>query len=198
MSRSLLILLLATVSFVSCRVVSEFDDLEEFDVTTQAEASRFVDSLMKGLRTGTLNMNKCPDVQWVHIPALFEYGQSREIVGEDPANGPAHPIPFNPISSMLIFQVSEGMFALWMIEAARFHTLNPSQKGFGSWPSQLAVIRGWNVDENGVVGPPIDYPIDSSVQDEVYAAYARWWKDSKGKKSYASVNPLEGTIYYWL
>ena len=143
---------------------------------------------MLSFREGTLSGYLCPDVQWAHISALLEYGKSTEIVGDG-----AHAIPANPISSYLMTQCSEGMFALWMVEAARIHTLNPSAKGIGGWPSQNAFVQRLN--ENGIF--PNWYINDPAVQQEVLTAYVSWWKAANGKKSAASVDPLAGTGYAW-
>ena len=160
-------------------------DLTDDDPQTKAEASKYVDELMQSFRAGTVSSFTCPNVQWAHIPKLLEYGQSTEIV----SNGA---IPANPLSSYHMSQCSEGMFALWMVEAARIHTLNHKSKEFG-WPSQNPIIQRMN----GSNQQSTWYVNDPAVQQEVLAAYVSWWNDANGKKSAASQDPLEKTSYMW-
>ena len=125
---SLLLLLPA-----SCSQMEE--DAIYGDAITKAEAQHFVDSLMTAFREGTLERLRCPRVRWEHIPALLEYGKSTKIIGDDPASGRIRALPANPISSYLMAQCSEGMFALWMVEAARINTLykgNPPERECGT------------------------------------------------------------------
>lgn len=143
-------------------------DLTGDDPQTKAEASQYVDELMQAFRDGKLHSVYCPNVQWSHIPA-------------------------NPISSFMMFECSEGMFALWMVEAARIHTLDTETPSFGGWPSQNPFVQRMNETD----APPTWYPNDPAVQQEVLDAYVNWWKASKGKKSAASIDPLEGTGYRW-
>ena len=188
MLRKVAIGIVISIMFYGCEEDSYF-----VDATTKAEASKFVDDLMIGLREGTLDVMRCPNVQWLHIPALFEYAKSTETVGDDPNNGSAKPLPFNPLSSFLLFQCSEGMFALWMVEAARLHTLNPELEGFLGWPSNHPIIG--RVDKEG---HSIQYINDDQVQEEILAIYTSWWNSAKGRKSSAKIDPLEGTGYRWL
>ena len=151
------------------------------------DPTSYVDALMQSFRAGTVSSFTCPNVQWVHIPRLLEYGQSTEIVSNDA-------IPANPISSYHMSQCSEGMFALWMVEAARIHTLNHKSKDYlMGWPSQNPIIQRMN----GSNHQPTWYVNDPAVQQEVLAAYVSWWNDAKGKKSAASRDPLEKTVYMW-
>jgi len=152
------------------------------------QTSKYVDELMQSFRDGKLSSAYCPDVQWAHIPALLEYGKSIEIIGDG-----HHAIPANPISSHLMHECSEGIFALWMVEAARVHTLKPLAFGINGWPSQNPIIQRLNEGHN----PPTWFVNDTAVQQEVLDAYVNWWKASKGKKSAASIDPLEGTGYRW-
>lgn len=168
-------------------------DLTGDDPQTKAEASQYVDELMQAFRDGKLHSVYCPNVQWSHIPALLEYGRSTEVVGGDIESGKACVIPANPISSFMMFECSEGMFALWMVEAARIHTLDTETPSFGGWPSQNPFVQRMNETD----APPTWYPNDPAVQQEVLDAYVNWWKASKGKKSAASIDPLEGTGYRW-
>jgi hypothetical protein len=192
MMKQLLIISLVLLS-VSVACSSLDDDYDNMDEATKAEASEYVDALMNAFRNGELHWLSCPDVQWAHIPQLLEYGKSTAIIGDDPSDGRARVlIPANPISSYLMFQCSEGMFALWMVEAARIHTLNPLATGIGGWPSQNPFVQ--TVEEGR---EPTWYINDPKVQQEVLNAYTDWWKEGKGKRSTASVNPLEGTGYMW-
>ena len=159
------------------------------DLATKAEISQYVDELMLSLREGTLSSTYCPDVQWAHIPALLEYGKSTKVVGDGPVPG-ARAIPSNPISSFLMFECSEGMFALWMVEAARIHTLHPSATGIGGWPSQNPIVQPTDGEPTWIMNDP-------AVQQEVLNAYLDWWKAAKGQKSAASKDPMEGTGYRW-
>ena len=159
-------------------------DINE-DPRADADPLFYVDALMQSFREGTLNSFTCPNVQWEHIPRLLEYGQSTEIVSNDA-------IPANPISSYHMSQCTEGMFALWMVEAARIHTLNHKSKEFG-WPSQNPIIQRMNGNNQ----QPTWFVNDPAVQQEVLAAYVSWWNDAKGKKSAASRDPLENTMYMW-
>ena len=163
------------------------------DPESQTEAAQYVDRLMQDFRDGNLSVISCPNVQWRHIPYLLEYGKSTEIIGGDLSEGPTLRIPANPISSYLMVQCSEGMFALWMVEAARIHTLKPLAMGIGGWPSQNPIIQRLNEGQN----PPTWFVNDTAVQKEVLDAYVAWWKNAKGKKSAASQDPLEGTGYMW-
>ena len=193
--KRILILSLALLSLTACSNLSDYDNM---DATTKAEASAFVDEVMQAFRNGTIGI-RCPDVKWVHIPALLEYGNSTEIIGDDPSAGPARAIPSNPISSYLMFQCSEGMFALWMAEAARIHTLDPMQtginKGMMGWPSQNPMVQRAYMDGADYGSPLIIN--DAKVQQEVLAAYTNWWKAGKGKREAAATDPLEGTGYRW-
>lgn len=151
------------------------------------DPTSYVDALMQSFRAGTVSSLTCPNVQWMHISRLLEYGQSTEIVSNDA-------IPANPTSSCHMRECSEGIFALWMVEAARIHTLNHNSKEFGmGWPSQNPIIQRMN----GSNQQPTWYVNDPAVQQEVLAAYVSWWNDAKGKKSAASKDPLEKTIYMW-
>ena len=161
-------------------------DLTDDDPQTKAEASQYVDELMQAFRAGTISSFSCPNVQWAHIPKLLEYGQSTEIVSNDA-------IPANPISSYHMSQCSEGMFALWMVEAARIHTLKPLASGIGGWPSQNPIIQRMNGNNQ----QPTWFVNDPAVQQEVLTAYISWWNDANGKKSAASKDPLENTMYMW-
>ncbi len=161
-------------------------DLTDDDPQTKAEASQYVDELMQAFRAGIISSFACPDVQWAHIPKLLEYGQSTEIVSNNA-------IPANPISSYHMSQCSEGMFALWMVEAARIHTLKPLASGIGGWPSQNPIIQRMNGNNQ----QPTWYVNDPAVQQEVLAAYVSWWNNANGKKSAASIDPLENTVYMW-
>lgn len=168
------------------------------DVITKAEAQHFVDSLMTAFREGTMERLRCPRVRWEHIPALLEYGKSTKIIGDDPASGRIRALPANPISSYLMAQCSEGMFALWMVEAARINTLykgNPPEREYCfGWPSQNSFVQKLNVDN---ANSPSWYINDEKVQQEVLEAYQAWWLAAKGKRSAASINPLENTGYSW-
>ena len=163
-------------------------DLTDDDPQTKAEASKYVDELMRDFRDGKLSTVPCPNVQWSHIPALLEYGKSTEIIGDG-----THAIPANPISSFMLLECSEGMFALWMVEAARIHTLKPLAFGISGWPSQNPIIQRLNEGQK----PPTWFVNDTAVQKEVLDAYVAWWEKAKGKKSAASKDPLEGTGYMW-
>ncbi len=163
-------------------------DLTDDDPQTKAEASKYVDELMQDFRDGKLSTVFCPNVQWSHIPALLEYGKSTEIIGDG-----THAIPANPISSFMMQECSEGLFALWMVEAARIHTLKPLAFGISGWPSQNPIIQRLNEGQK----PPTWFVNDTAVQKEVLDAYVAWWEKAKGKKSAASQDPLEGTGYMW-
>lgn len=163
-------------------------DLTDDDPQTKAEASKYVDELMRDFRDGKLSTVFCPNVQWSHIPALLEYGKSTEIIGDG-----THAIPANPISSFMMQECSEGLFALWMVEAARIHTLKPLAFGISGWPSQNPIIQRLNEGQK----PPTWFVNDTAVQKEVLDAYVAWWEKAKGKKSAASQDPLEGTGYMW-
>ena len=163
-------------------------DLTDDDPQTKAEASKYVDELMQDFRDGKLSTVFCPNVQWSHIPALLEYGKSTEIIGDG-----THDIPANPISSFMMQECSEGLFALWMVEAARIHTLKPLAFGISGWPSQNPIIQRLNEGQK----PPTWFVNDTAVQKEVLDAYVAWWEKAKGKKSAASQDPLEGTGYMW-
>lgn len=163
-------------------------DLTDDDPQTKAEASKYVDELMRDFRDGKLSTVFCPNVQWSHIPALLEYGKSTEII-----DAGTHAIPANPISSFMMQECSEGLFALWMVEAARIHTLKPLAFGISGWPSQNPIIQRLNEGQK----PPTWFVNDTAVQKEVLDAYVAWWKKAKGKKSAASQDPLEGTGYMW-
>ena len=110
-------------------------------------------------------------------------------------------VPANPISSMHMFECRVGMFALWMVEAARINTLyndNPPATGHGyfmGWPSQNPFVQV--LDDSGEGKAPAWYINDTDVQKKVNAAYSSWWKDAKGDKKAAKINPLEGTPYTW-
>jgi len=148
-----------------------------------ADPVSYVDGLMQSFRAGTLSvLLTCPDVRWEHIPRLLEYGKSTEIIGNVP-------IPANPISSYKMLECSEGMFALWMVEAARLQTLNHKV----TWPSQNPFVQSLNGSNNA----PTWYINDPTVQQEVLAAYVSWWNDANGKKSASSKDPLEKTVYMW-
>ena len=163
-------------------------DLTDDDPQTKAEASKYVDELMQDFRDGKLSTVFCPNVQWSHIPALLEYGKSTVIIGDG-----THAIPANPISSFIMQECSEGLFALWMVEAARIHTLKPLAFGISGWPSQNPIIQRLNEGQK----PPTWFVNDTAVQKEVLDAYVAWWEKAKGKKSAASQDPLEGTGYMW-
>ena len=184
------------VSLVLLAVVaacSDFDTRDD-DLQTKAGASRFVDELMQDFRDGKIGSFRCPDVKWSHIPALLEYGKSTTIVGEVPyTSDRAWAIPASPLSSFMMFQCSEGMFALWMAEAARIHTLNPLASGINGWPSQNPFVQLMN-GENEV---PSWYVNDPQVQQVVLDAYVKWWKSADGNKTAAKTDPLEGTGYCW-
>ena len=165
------------------------------DSLSEAEASRFVDSLMTGFRNGTLSHVHCPDVRWEHIPALLEYGKSTEMIGKDPESGdfPMMAIPSSPISSFLMTQCLEGTFALWMVEAARIHTLSKRDGDLMGWPSQNPFVQRLN----GENVSPSWYVNSLEVHKAVLEAYQQWWASSRGRKSAASIDPLEGTGYAW-
>ena len=184
MRRLFLFSLIALTLAAGCNALDMTDDNPQ----TKTEASKYVDELMQSFRDGTAGSIYCPDVRWAHIPALLEYGKSTEIIGDG-----AHAIPANPISSHLMLECSEGIFALWMVEAARLHTLKPRASGIDGWPSQNPIIQRLN---EGRI-PPTWYVNDTAVQQEVLDAYVAWWKAAKGKKSAASKDPLEGTGYMW-
>ena len=183
MKRLFLFSVIALTLAAGCNTLASTDD----DPQTKAEASQYVNELMQSLRDGKLSPVYCPDVQWAHIPALLEYGKSTEIIGDG-----HHAIPANPISSHLMLECSEGIFALWMVEAARVHTLKPLASGIDGWPSQNPFVKKLNGNN-----PPTWYINDPAVQQEVLDAYVSWWKAAKGKKSAASRDPLEGTGYMW-
>lgn len=170
------------------------DNLDE-DPQVKAEAARYVDSLMQGLRDGTLESFRCPDVQWIHIPALLEYAKSTDLIGDDLSQLPARTLPANPLSSMMLSQCLEGTFALWMVEAARQHTLNATAKGYGGWPSLNPVIMAWNDSESMIF--LASNPKSIEAQKEVYALYKSWWKASGGNKTAAAIDPLAGSLYQW-
>jgi len=175
-----LFFVIALTLAVGCNALELTDD--------DPQTSKYVDELMQSFRDGKLSSAYCPDVQWAHIPALLEYGKSIEIIGDG-----HHAIPANPISSHLMHECSEGIFALWMVEAARVHTLKPLAFGINGWPSQNPIIQRLNEGHN----PPTWFVNDTAVQQEVLDAYVSWWKAAKGKKSAASKDPLEGTGYMW-
>ena len=162
------------------------------DSESQTEAAQYVDRLMQDFRDGNISAISCPNVQWRHIPYLLEYGKSTEIIGDDSSEGPALRIPANPISSYLMFQSSEGMFALWMVEAARLHTLNSNNTGLNGWPSMNPFLQRLSADDS-----PLWYINNSEVQQEVLDAYVKWWKAADGNRAAAKTNPLEGTGYMW-
>ena len=162
--------------------------LSSDDPETRAENEQFVVNLMRDFREGKLASLGCPDVQWRHIPALLEFGKSKAIVGDGTWSMPA-----NPFSSYEMTQCSEGIFALWMVEAARIHTLKPLAFGISGWPSQNPIIQRLNEEQK----PPTWFVNDTAVQKEVLDAYVAWWEKAKGKKSAASQDPLEGTGYMW-
>lgn len=178
-------LLLALLS--ACNGSELTDDSE-----SQTEAAQYVDRLMQDFRDGNISAISCPNVQWRHIPYLLEYGKSTEIIGDDSSEGPALRIPANPISSYLMFQCSEGMFALWMVEAARLHTLNSNNTGLNGWPSMNPFLQRLSADDS-----PLWYINNSEVQQEVLDAYVKWWKAADGNRAAAKTNPLEGTGYMW-
>ena len=181
MRRLFLFSLIALTLAAGCNALDMTDD----DAQTKAEASKYVDELMQAFRDGTAGSIYCPDVRWAHIPALLEYGKSTEMIGDG-----KHAIPANPISSWMMLQCTEGMFALWMVEAARIHTLNPGAKGIGGWPSQNPFVQPTDGEVTWIMNDP-------AIQQEVLDAYVAWWKAAKGKKSAASKDPLEGTGYMW-
>ena len=155
------------------------------------DPTSYVDALMQSFRAGTVSSFTCPNVQWVHIPRLLEYGQSTEIISNDA-------IPANPISSYHMSQCSEGMFALWMVEAARINTLydgNPPERKYAfGWPSMNAFVQKTNGEDR----PSAAWlPNDETVQKEVLEAYQKWWKEGKGRRSAAAIDPLDGTGYQW-
>jgi len=174
---SFLLLMLAG----ACSGLEMVDD----ELQSDAQASQYVDELMQSFRDGTLSAFSCPDVRWQHIPRLLEYGKSTEIISNVR-------IPSNPLSSFLLLECSEGIFALWMVEAARIHTLNPLKSGLGGWPSQNPIVQCFNEE-----GTTAWFVNDPAVQQEVLDAYVSWWKASEGKKSAAAKDPLENTIYMW-
>lgn len=179
-------LLLALLS--ACNGSELTDDSE-----SQTEAAQYVDRLMQDFRDGNISAISCPNVQWRHIPYLLEYGKSTAIIGDDPSDGRARVlIPANPISSYLMFQCSEGMFALWMVEAARLHTLNSNNTGLNGWPSMNPFLQRLSADDS-----PLWYINNSEVQQEVLDAYVKWWKAADGNRAAAKTNPLEGTGYMW-
>lgn len=162
-------------------------DLTDDDPQTKAEASKYVDELMQDFRDGKLSTVFCPNVQWSHIPALLEYGKSTEMIGDG-----THAIPANPISSFMMQECSEGLFALWMVEAARIHTLNSNNTGLNGWPSMNPFLQRLSADDS-----PLWYINNSEVQQEVLDAYVKWWKAADGNRAAAKTNPLEGTGYMW-
>ena len=162
--------------------------LSSEDPETKAENEQFVVNLMRDFREGSkLASLGCPDVQWRHIPALLEFGKSTAIVGDGTWTMPA-----NPLSSFAMTQCSEGMFALWMVEAARLHTLNPNNSGIRSWPSMNPFVQRLSPDD-----APLWYINNPEVQQEVLDAYVKWWKAANGNTAAAKTNPLEGTGYMW-
>ncbi len=161
--------------------------LSSDDPETRAENEQFVVNLMRDFREGKLASLGCPDVQWRHIPALLEFGKSKAIAGDGTWTMPA-----NPLSSYAMTQCSEGMFALWMVEAARLHTLNPNNQGIGGWPSLNPFVQRLRADD-----APLWYINNPEVQQEVLDAYVNWWKAADGKKSAAKTDPLNGTGYRW-
>ena len=175
--RKIFIIPLIVLSLVACKEVED-EEPEVFDSLALAEASQYVDNLIKSLRNGSLDALHCPDVQWIHIPALMEYGKSEEIIGDDPEVGYARALPSGPFSSEILFQVSEGMFALWMVEAARIHTLKPEAAGMAGWPSRNPFV----VITNPNSGRMEKFINDPVVQKIIYDAYADWWKAAGGKK----------------
>lgn len=161
-------------------------EMNDVDLQSDEQAAQYVDELMQSFRDGTLSDFKCPDVRWQHIPRLLEYGKATEIISDVR-------IPSNPISSFMMQECSEGLFALWMVEAARIHTLKPLAFGISGWPSQNPIIQRLNEGQK----PPTWFVNDTAVQKEVLDAYVAWWEKAKGKKSAASQDPLEGTGYMW-
>ena len=196
MKKILIPALLALVLLLPASCSQMDEDARYGETITKAEAQHFVDSLMTAFREGTMDRLRCPRVQWEHIPALLEYGKSTEIVGDDPASGTFRALPANPISSYLMAQCSEGMFALWMVEAARINTLyngNPPEREYCyGWPSQNPFVQKQNTG-----GMPDWYINDTQVQKELLEAYQAWWSNAKGSRSSASINPLEDTGYRW-
>lgn len=160
-------------------------EMNDVDLQSDEQAAQYVDELMQSFRDGTLLDFKCPDVRWQHIPRLLEYGKATEIISDVR-------IPSNPISSFMLLECSEGMFALWMVEAARIYTLNPLESVLDRWPSQNPFVQSF--DEDGTIVWFVNNP---TVQQEVLDAYVSWWKTSEGKKSAADKDPLEKTIYMW-
>ena len=200
--KKLFIIPLMILSLGACNQMDpgdETDEPEVYDAAALAEASQYVNELMNSLRNGTFNLStfRCPDLQWIHIEALMEYGKSEEIIGDDPKAGSARALPAGPYSSELMFQVSEGMFALWMVEAARIHTLDPQAtgvaKGMLGWPSRNPFVQKVNPG----TGTMEWYVNDPAVQTILFNAYADWWKEAGGRKSAAKINPLEKTGYVW-
>ena len=194
-------MLIPVLSLLLLTVACGQQDEDSFygDDQTKAEASQFVDSLMTAFREGRMDRSRCPAVRWIHIPALLEYGKSTKVVGDDPTSGaPFQTLPSNPLSSFLMPQCLEGMFALWMVEAARINTLydgNPPERKYAfGWPSMNAFVQKTNGEDR----PSAAWlPNDETVQKEVLEAYQKWWKEGKGRRSAAAIDPLEGTGYKW-
>lgn len=164
-------------------------------LTAEEKASRYVDKLMTEFRNGTMEGVHCPDVQWVHIPALLEYAKSTEVIGQDPSDGdfPMRAIPTCPLSSFMMTQCLEGTFALWMVEAARLHSLPSRRNEYMGWPSLNPII----VSQNGSLSSA-SWPVcDVETHRAILAAYLKWWQAAGGNPEAASINPLEGTGYRW-
>ena len=166
-------------------------------LTAEEKASRYVDKLMTEFRNGTMEGIHCPDVQWVHIPALLEYAKSTEVIGHDITSGESSmmTIPTNPLSSYMMTQCLEGTFALWMVEAARQHSLPASarRKDYFGWPSLNPII----LSQDGSTSSTSWSVCDVETHQAVLAAYLKWWEQAGGDQSAASINPLEGTGYRW-
>lgn len=164
-----------------------------------AEAKHYVDQLMTDFRDGTINTNICPPVMWEHIPYLLEYASSTTLVGKATTDVHATTIPSCPYTSFLMTQCLEGTFALWMVEAARIHTLygeNLSEKDYPfGWPSMNPFLQ--STGKNG--GEPEWHVNDVTVQKIAQSAYERWWSAGQGLRigKVAPIDPLAKTRYSW-
>jgi hypothetical protein len=134
-----------------------------------------VRNFFAAMRDGTFREANMPKLGWEDVPSLLEMGGSATKLQR---------YPTNPISSLAIPEVPEGMMALWLVEGIRigkrFPSLNPLVLPTGA----LQGARDKTSAEN---------------QARALKAYKDWWDKAAAltREKAAAIDPLKAISLKW-
>jgi hypothetical protein len=155
-------------------VASEDETGSERDPEARAE----VDALLASMRDGSWEGSSLPELDWRHVDTLLDRAES---------DAPLLRFPTHVFSSQYQTRCSEGIMALWVVEAIRRQAPN----GFPSL-NPLCLRAGDGTDI------PWEEASDRN-RGSAARAYRQWWKSVKSEdvEERRERNPLAGTGLSW-